>query len=171
MNEGGVPLRLGLVLLSTLAIQVGLASRLRIEGVAADLPLVLTLAAALTAGPERGAVTGFLAGLSLDLVLPTPAGLGALTYCITGYVVGSLLESQLRTSAWLPVLGWLGGSLLGVALFAVGGAVIGEIVVEWPDAAVVTGIVAGFSAILGPFAMRVTRWVFEDRDALRPVLR
>ena len=169
MNDSPFPFRLVLVLLSTIVLQVAVASRLRIIGVAPDLPLLVTLAAGIVGGRDKGAVVGFAAGLLFDLTLSTPLGLAALSYCIAGYVVGALEASAIRSEWWLPVAGWLGGSALGVGLFAVIGALIGEDALFTGDLPYVIGIVAGWNAILGPLAMWVMRWAEVDRGPLRGV--
>ena len=169
MSEGSFPFRLVLVLVSTLVLQVAVASRLRIIGVAPDLPLLITLAAGIVGGRDRGAVVGFAAGLRFDLTLATPLGLAALSYCIAGYVVGALEASAIRSSWWLPVAGWIGGSALGVGLFAVFGALLGQDDLFTGDLPYVIGIVAGWNAILGPLAMVVMRWTEQDRGPIRGV--
>ena len=167
MTDSAPPLRLAVVLLTTLVLQVAVASRIRIIGVAPDLPLLITLAAGIVGGRDRGAIVGFSAGLLYDLTLATPLGLAALSYCIAGYVVGALEAGAIRTSWWLPVAGWLGGSALGVGLFAVLGAILGQENLFDGDLPFVIGIVAGWNAILGPAAMRVIRWTDHDRGHIR----
>ena len=63
------PLRAALVLVVAVVAQIAIVADLRIIGAVGDLMLVVTVAAALTGGPDRGAAYGFFAGLTFDLVL------------------------------------------------------------------------------------------------------
>ena len=167
MTEGRPALRLALVLVSTMVLQVAVANRVRILDVAPDLPLLMALAAGIAGGRDRGAVVGFFAGLCYDLLATTPFGLAALSYCIAGFVVGELESTALRSSWWMPIVGWLGGSALGIGLFAVIGSVLDEVDLTDSHLPATIGIVAGWNAILGPAALRVMRWVDHDRGPLR----
>lgn len=98
----------------------------RVAGVAPDLLLLLGIAAGIAAGPDRGAIVGFIAGLLADCFLQTPFGLSALTYSLVGYAVGMFQTTILHAALWIPVATAVVASALGVVLFAVTGAVVGQ---------------------------------------------
>ena len=83
-----VVLRVAVILFTAAVLERGLFSQLRIDGVAADVLLLVAISAGMVGGSDDGAVVGFFAGLTLDLLVQTPLGLSALAYCVTGYVVG-----------------------------------------------------------------------------------
>ena len=65
-------LRTGVVLVTALLLQVAVIPWVTIIGVQVDLLLLVTLAAGLSGGPERGARVGFVAGILWDLVVAGP---------------------------------------------------------------------------------------------------
>ncbi|HEX4493814.1 MAG TPA: rod shape-determining protein MreD [Acidimicrobiia bacterium] len=112
-------LPLGLLVLTTVVVQVAFMPHLRLFGVVPDLGLVLAIAIAYHDDAETAAIVGFATGLGFDLFLRTPVGASALAYAVTGYATGVIQASLIRSSRWLPfVLGGLGG-LIGGLIFAV----------------------------------------------------
>ena len=108
----------------------------------------------------RAGITGVgqnAAGLSFDLLLNTPVGLSALTYCLVGYLVGTFQSSVLRSTWWIPVVGTIVASAIGVLLFAVLDEVVGQATV---DVDRLPGIVA-YVAILNGVLSRPFRWVLR----------
>ena len=120
-------IRVGLVLALTLFVHLTLLSRLRIDDVRPDALLLVALTAGLVAGAERGAVTGFCAGLLADLFLQTPLGLSALAFSLVGFAVGSLQSGILRAAWWIPMVNALCASIAGTVLYAVLGAMVGQL--------------------------------------------
>jgi rod shape-determining protein MreD len=117
-------LPLGLLVLTTIVVQVAFMPHLRLLGVVPDLGLVLAIAIAYHDDAETAAIVGFCTGLGFDLFLRTPVGASALAYAVTGYVTGVIQASLIRSSRWLPfVLGGLGGFVgglmfVGIAILA-----------------------------------------------------
>lgn len=118
--------RLPPVLLVAVMLHTAVVPQFRVLGVAPDVLLLLGIAAGIAAGPDRGALVGFVAGLLADCFLQTPFGLSALCYSLVGYAVGIFQTTILHAALWIPVATAVVASALGVALFAVLGAVLGE---------------------------------------------
>ena len=97
------PLRGALVLVVALVAQIAIVADLQVVGAVGDLMLVVTVAAALTGGPDRGATYGFFAGLIFDLVVDSPFGLSALTYAVVGYGVGLVCGGLFRPTGLWPL--------------------------------------------------------------------
>ena len=123
--------RTGVVLVTALLLQVAVVPWLTIAGVQVDLLLLVTLAAGLSGGPERGARVGFVAGILWDLVVVGPFGLSALTYCLAGYFVGSAQRSVVGPTWWAPIPGAALAGAASVFFYATVGAVFGY--EEWLD--------------------------------------
>jgi rod shape-determining protein MreD len=154
------PVRLTLVLLSALVLQASLVADVRFLGVSIDLLLLITIAAGLTGGSDRGAVIGFIAGVGMDLLLDTPFGLSALAYSLTGYIVGSLHETTERAAWWFPIPVALGAGALGIGVFVVGGDLAGEELSSVPDLwRIVTVVAVACGALILP-ANRLMRWCY-----------
>jgi len=166
-----VALRVGLVVLTAMVIERGVASQLRVDGVAADLLLLLAISAGMVAGPDDGAVVGFVAGLGLDLLLQTPLGLGALVYCVTGYLVGVAQGSVVRASRLQPVFLAAAASALAVGLYVAVSLVLGRSGLVNRHLLVVIAVVSVVNALLIPVANRVMRWVFDHRADRRAAAR
>ena len=86
------------MLLIAAVLERGSFSQLRIDGAAADLLLLMAIAAGMVGGPDDGAVVGFFAGLLLDLLVQAPLGLDALVYCLIGYLVGLAQGAVVRST-------------------------------------------------------------------------
>ncbi|MCU0267760.1 MAG: rod shape-determining protein MreD [Acidimicrobiales bacterium] len=154
--------RSAVVLLSVLVLQRGLLSDARIAGVALDLLLLVSLAAGLTGGPDRGAAFGFAAGLGMDLLLQGPLGLTALAFCLAGYVAGRYEGSTVRASRWRPVITVGVGSAATYGLYVVLGWVFGQRSMLSDRLWVIVLVVSLVNAIISPLALRVMRWVWHD---------
>lgn len=61
-----------------------------LQGVVADLPLVMTVLLALRRGPELGSLMGFGLGLAQDAVIGSPLGVQALAKALAGFAAGEL---------------------------------------------------------------------------------
>lgn len=164
-------LRYALVLVTAVVLQRGLFSQLRLADAAPDVLLLLAVAAGVAGGWERGAVVGFFSGLALDLMLPTPVGLAALSYLVAGAAAGRLRSADLRSARWRVMALCAAGCALGVVVFAVVGAVLGQGRFVNLHLLVVVLVVAATGAVFGPLAVRICRWADADADHLRPALR
>jgi rod shape-determining protein MreD len=166
------PLRGALVLVVALVAQIAIVADLRIVGAVGDLMLVVTVAAALTGGPDRGATYGFFAGLIFDLVLDSPFGLSALTYAVIGYGVGLLCGVLFRPTGWWPLAVAAVAALVTTAFYTGVGHLIGT-PYPWGDVPAITVAVALWNAALVLPAMAVLRWVHGsgEPDRLEVVLR
>ena len=118
--------RFPLILLGALILQSSLLEGLRAAGIPTDALLLVAVAGAAVAGPERGAIIGFVAGLLADLFLQTPLGLSALAFCLVGFAVGVLSGNVIRAAWWImPVTAFI-GSAAGVVVYALIGAMVGQ---------------------------------------------
>ncbi|MDQ3353296.1 MAG: rod shape-determining protein MreD [Actinomycetota bacterium] len=160
------PLLLGAVVLHT-----AVFPQLRLFGVAADVLLLLAIAAGLTGGPDRGAAVGFGMGLLADCFLQTPFGLSALAYSLVAYAVGAFASTILHTGRWIPVLTTLVASAGGVVAFAVLGLVLGQEQLMSLRLVTVAVMVGVLNAALSPLALRAMRWALAPRPVSGPVLR
>jgi rod shape-determining protein MreD len=150
--------RLPPVLLAAVMLHTAVAPQLRLFGVAAEVMLLLAIAAGITAGADRGAALGFGAGLLADCFLQTPFGLSALTYSLVAYGVGAFQSTILHAGRWIPMLTTLVASMLGVGLFALLGLVLGQDHLVSARLATVAGMVGVLNAVLSPLAVRLMRW-------------
>ena len=161
--------RTALVVLVALVLQVTLFSQFSYEGARPDIMILLAVMAGYRLGPERGAIVGFAAGVSFDIVLSTPLGLSALVYTIVGYTVGVATSGMVRTSRFGAPLVAAVGSAVGMLLYALVGAVLGEPTLSGPSLASIVVLVAAVNALLAPLAARALSWAkTDDRDRRQP---
>lgn len=156
--------RLALVLLTTLILQAGVVAQVRVFDAMPDLMLLVAVAAAVVAGPQRGAVVGFLAGIAYDLLLTTPFGLSALAYCLAAYGVGVAQEGAavLRAARWVSAVTVGVASALGVALYALLGAVVGQESMVSGDLPAIMAVVGVVDLVLAVPAIGLLRWAMAD---------
>ncbi|MGC8782350.1 MAG: rod shape-determining protein MreD [Anaerolineae bacterium] len=111
----GVYLMVG-VLATGVLIQATLLSRLRLGGIAANLPLVIVVCWSLLRGQLEGALWGFFGGLLLDLVAGLPLGTSSLALMVVcplanlgkrSVFPGSLTLLVLLVLLATPVFGWV----------------------------------------------------------------
>jgi rod shape-determining protein MreD len=165
-----VPLVVALVVL----LHVSLLADIHVRHVRPDALLLLAVLGGLVGGSERGAIIGFIAGVCADLMLQTPFGLSALVLTLLGFGVGSLQSTILRSSWWIPVVTAVVGSAVGVVLFALAGAIVGQSQLLHPGTAhlaVVAGLVALMNGILATPAHATLRWAFGSAQADRAYAR
>jgi len=159
--------KVALVIFVAVALQTTVIAPLSIGGARGDVILLVAIAAGLESDAQRGAIIGFAAGLTFDLLLNTPVGLSALTCCLVGYVVGSFQGSVLRTTWWIPVLGTVVASAIGVVLFAVLDVVLGQATFEPGRLPTIVAVVAVINGLLSrPFRWAL-RWALADATASR----
>jgi rod shape-determining protein MreD len=163
--------RLPPVLLIAVVLHTAVLPQLRLFGVVPDVLLLAGIAAAITAGAERGAAVAFGAGLLADCFLETPFGLSALAYSLAAYAVGAFQSTILHADRWIPVLTTFMGSALGVLLFAGAGAVLGHEQFISVRLATITLVVAAVNAVLALPAVRIMRWATLPGVGPRPALR
>lgn len=150
--------RLPPLLLVAVIVHTAVAPQLRFFGVAGDVMLLLAIAAGIAAGADRGAVFGFGVGLLADCFLQTPFGLSALTYSLVAYGVGAFQSTILHTGRWIPMLTTFVASMLGVAIFALLGLVLGQDHLVSARLATVAVTVGVLNGLLSPLAVRLLRW-------------
>ncbi len=153
--------RLPPVLLAAVVLHTAVFPQLRLFGVAADVLLLVAVAAGMAGGADWGAGVGFAAGLLADCFLQTPFGLSALTYSLVGYGVGAFQATVLHNSRWITLLTTLVASALGVVLFAAVGTVLGQDHLVAVRLVGIAAVVAVLNAVLAPVAVRVLRWAVE----------
>jgi len=153
-----------LVIFGVLILQSSLLEGLRSAGIPTDALVLVAVVAGALGGPERGAVVGFAAGLVADLFLQTPFGLSALAYCLVGFTVGVLQGNVIRAAWWImPVTAFV-GSALGVVLYAVIGAMVGQSHLVEPTLGIVALSVGLVNAPLSIPVARAMKWAMGDVD-------
>jgi rod shape-determining protein MreD len=150
--------RLPPVLFAAVLVHTAVSPNLRVFGVAVDVLLLLTVAAGIAGGAERGAAVGFACGLLADCFLQTPFGLSALTYALVGYGVGVFQTGVLHSSWWIPAITAAAATVVAVVVFVGLGVVVGQdqlLSTRLIQVAAVDGLL---HALLAPVAVRLMRW-------------
>lgn len=146
------------LLLLAVVLHTAVFPQLRLFDVTADVLLLVTVAAGIAGGPERGAVAGFVTGILADSFLQTPFGLSALVFSLVGWGVGSFQTRVLHANWWIPMLTAALATAAGMVLFALLGFVVGEdqlLSFRLVRIVLATGL---WSALLAPFFVRILRW-------------
>lgn len=156
--------RLPLALLFVLVVQSSALRDLRVRDVHPDGLLLFAVAAGIVAGAETGALVGFLTGLVADLFVQTPMGLSALAFALVAFAVGTLQSALIRAAWWITPLTALLGSVLGVVLFALIGAVLGQTQLVSHELPVIAGVVAVANAVLSLPVVRLADWALAGVD-------
>jgi rod shape-determining protein MreD len=154
--------RLPPVLLLAVVLHTAVSPNLRIFGVAIDLLLLLSIAAGIAGGPERGAAIGFTCGLLADCFLQTPFGLSALAYALVGYGVGVFQTGVLHSSWWIPAITAAVASAVAVVIFVGLGVVVGQDQLLSTRLITVAGVLAVLHAVLAPPVVRLVRWSLAE---------
>jgi rod shape-determining protein MreD len=166
-----IAVRVGLIIVTAMVIEQGVAPQLRIAGVSADVLLLCAVCAGVVGGPDAGALVGFFAGLALDLVVASPMGLGALAYCLAGYGTGMLRGQPVRALRWQRPLLVAVGSALGILLYVAASSVVGHSGLWSSRLLTVIAVVAGVNALLSGVGVRVMRWALGDAALTRSAVR
>jgi rod shape-determining protein MreD len=155
-----------------LVAQIAIVADLRVAGAVGDLLLLVTVAAALTGGPDRGASYGFVTGLAFDLVVDSPFGLSALTYAVVGYGLGLMCTALFRPTGWWPLAVAAGAALVATAFYTGVAHLIGT-PYPWGDLPDISAAVGLWNAALVLPAMAALRWVHgpTEPDRLEVALR
>ena len=164
-------LRVPLVAIFALVLQASLLAELRVLDVSAELMMLLAVAAGAVGGPERGATVGFVSGLVLDLVLSTPFGTSALAYTLLGYGVGIVQGSILRTSWWVPLVTAAVGSAVGMLLYVLIAASVGEVPLFEARLGTIMVVVGMLNGLLAAAVVPVVRWALTSAPAKAYVAR
>ncbi|MEO5837230.1 MAG: rod shape-determining protein MreD [Acidimicrobiales bacterium] len=161
-------LRVLTVVLVVFLLQITLFAGVRIDGVAPELPLLLSVLISMHVGAERSIVIGFVVGFAYDLALGTPLGLWALVCCLAAYpfgVASAHLDRTSGTGLWL-LSGLLSAG--GIIAFAVAGAMVGRTDLLRGIGHVVA-IATVFNLLLSPVVGRGIRWAFASGGPVRTV--
>ncbi len=158
----GSRLRLFLVIVALLVVQTTILVGVRVHGAHPDAMLLLGISAGMVGGSKRGAAVGFAAGIAADLFLDTPFGLSALTYTIVGFAVGSVQSSLIRPSWWLTPLTAGLASAVGVVLYAVVGATVGQSQMLHDNLAFITIVVSVANMVLAIPVTRLVAWAMPE---------
>jgi rod shape-determining protein MreD len=150
--------RLPPLLLVVVVLHTAVFPQIRMFGVTAELLLLVTIAAGIAGGPDRGAMMGFACGLLADCFLQTPFGLSALTYCLVGWVVGVFQTRVLHAIWWIPVFTAAIATAGGTVLFVLVGAVVGQDQLVSSRLPTIVAVTALWSALLVFPVIRIVRW-------------
>ena len=153
MPYGRVVLAAVLVL-SALAVQLTVLSRLPLPGATPDLVLLVVVALALAHGPAFGVLTGFLAGLAVDLVPPADHEVGRWAFVLTvvGYLVG-LAQDDNRRSAFVPIVAAALAAAGSVLLYSGLGAVLDDPSATWGAVSRLLPSATAYAVLLSAFAL------------------
>jgi rod shape-determining protein MreD len=163
--------RVALILFTAAVLERGVFSQLRIDGVAADVLLLVAISAGMVGGSDDGALVGFFAGLTLDLLVQTPLGLSALAYCVTGYVVGLAQGAVVRATRWqAPALAFA-ASFLGIGIYVAASLVVGRSGLVNRHLITVMLVVAVVNALFIGVVNRPMRWALGEPASRRAALR
>lgn len=130
-------------------------------GVVIQLLLALAVAIGTVGGADQGAIAGFVLGLMFDLSIGTPLGMSAIAMGTGAAAAGWVDTIRIETTWWLA------------AIFATGGAAIGEILVPTlrlftgeedafvPETWVIVPVVAVACGLLCPILAPIGRWAMR----------
>ena len=163
--------RLPPVLLAAVVVHTAVSPNLRLFGVALDVLLVLSIAAGIAGGAERGAAVGFTCGLLADCFLQTPFGLSALTYALVGYGVGVFQTGVLHSSWWIPAITAAVASVGAVLIFVGLGVVVGQDQLLSTRLVTVAGVLALLHGFATPMAVRLLRWGLAETSTSTLIAR
>lgn len=158
----GPRVKVAVVLLFAVVANQTLVAALRFGDVGAQLLLLVAVAAAIVGGSDRGAVVGFLCGLLTDLFLQTPLGLSALAFSLVAFGVGTVQSSVIRSAWWIPPVTTFFASAVGILLYALLGAIVGQGQFVRPVLVVVAVAVGAVNAVLAPLIVKAMSWAMAD---------
>ncbi len=163
--------RLPMVVLAAVFLHAAVFPNLRIEGVAVDFLLLVSVCGGIVAGPERGGALGFACGLLADCFLRTPLGLSALAFSITAYCVGLFHETVLHRARWIVVVTAAVASALGEVLFVVLGVLLGQSELWTRRVPTTVLVVAVLNGLLAPLVVRLVRFGLAEDDERMVMMR
>lgn len=153
-------LRIVTIAMLVLIFHLDVSPDLRIAGVAAELPLGLTIAAGLTGGVERGAFFGFFYGFAVDLFFFTPIGLRALVFGAIGWLAGHVFMDRIEESPLTSAVAIAGGTAVGLVAFVGLGVALGETALLESSIARIVVIASCINAVLAVPFMLVAHWMW-----------
>ena len=154
----------GLVIVVAVVLQVAVFNLFSVNGVVPNLALIVVVAAAISRGPQFGAVVGFTAGLLLDLAPPADhvAGRWALALVVVGYLAGRVRQDSSRSTVGVLVT-VAASSFVATSLFALSGMLLRDPAIPVAEALRVIPVALVYDLLLAPFvlppAMRMFRRV------------
>lgn len=161
--------RLSLVIVLATVLQISVLDQIVVLDAHPDLLVVFPVAAALLAGPERGAIVGFVSGCAADLLVLLPYGLSPLTFVLVGFAVGMFasIPGSIAGSSSLLLLSGLGAAF-ATLVYGLIAALVGQkgLLGQGLLDAIITVGVGGF--LLAPLALSLLKWAFSgsSRSAL-----
>jgi rod shape-determining protein MreD len=150
------------VVVMAVVLQVAVFSLFSVNGVVPDLALLVVVAAAISRGPQFGAVIGFVAGMLVDLAPPADhvAGRWALALVVVAVLAGRVRSDAQRSPlAAMVTVGIC--SFVGTSLFALTGLVLGDHTAAIGQMVQVIGIGVLWDVALAPLALPLLLKVFE----------
>jgi rod shape-determining protein MreD len=153
--------RLPPVLVVAVILHIAVFPQFRVFGVAADVLILVGVAAGVAGGPERGAMVGFVCGLLADCFLQTPFGLSALVLTLVAWAVGAFQSRIVHAIWWIPMLTMAIGAAATVVGYAILGAVMGEGQLISTRLVLIAAVVGVLDGLLGPLVVRVLRWALD----------
>jgi rod shape-determining protein MreD len=151
-------------------LQVSLFPHFAWRGIVPNLALLVVVGAALVRGPQFAAVLGFVGGLAIDLAPPADhiAGRWALAFVLVGYLAGRVRQEapqQGRPTATAVVLAVAASSFVGTSIFALGGLLLHDPVMDGSDMLTTILIAVIWDVLLTPFVLPPVMLLFAK---LRP---
>jgi cell shape-determining protein MreD len=151
---------LGVVLL---ALQRTIFVEVQPAGVILQIMMIVTAAAGVAGGSERGAMVGFVFGVMFDLAEGTPLGSTALAFTLAGVVSGLLALIAADPHWWLESIFTALGSAVGVATVPVVRIFIGESEPFEAQLGTVVLVMAIAGAVASPVLVPFARCVLKLR--------
>lgn len=170
--------RLGVVVLTGVALQASLAPQMRLLGVTPAILVLLAIAGGALAGPDTGAIIGFACGVGMDVLVQTPFGLWALTCTLLGWGVGLLHGRLVAPGRLSRAVSAALGTAAGVGIFVTLGSLLGqEHLFALPVGRLLLGLAVA-NVVLMPLAAGAMRWALQvplpgsdpERRRRRPAL-
>ena len=152
----------GLVILSAVILQVAVFNLFAVNGVVPNLALIVVVAAAVSRGPQFGAVVGFLAGLLLDLAPPADhvAGRWALAFVLVAVLAGRVRDDARRSPlAGLATVAVC--SFVATSLFAFSGLLLGDHALPAGEMMQVISIALLWDVVVAPLLLPVLMNTFD----------
>jgi rod shape-determining protein MreD len=149
---------LGIVLL---ALQRTIFVEVQPADVIIQIMMIMTAAAGVAGGSERGAMVGFVFGVMFDLAEGTPLGSTAIAFTLAGVVGGLLALIAADPHWWLAAIFTGVGAAAGALTIPAVRVFIGEPEPFQEELFVVVPIVALSAAVLSPLLVPLARWCLK----------
>lgn len=152
----------GLVILLAVLLQVTVFQVFAVNGVVPDFALIVVVAAAISRGPQFGAVVGFLAGMLVDLAPPADhvAGRWALAFVLVALLAGRV-RADARRSPLAALATVAVCSFVGTSVFALSGQVLGDHALPAGQVVQVIGIALLWDVVVAPLLLPALLPLFE----------